>query len=97
MISCVRGQCCELMQAGVCVKCPSGMHLYRHNCLFDLPGCSEYLLGFDCHLCKQEYALKDGNCFHTRITSLMKAFLLSATTPPTLSSICSPPSGLTPC
>jgi hypothetical protein len=44
----------------VCISCPIGMHLYRDNCIFDLPGCLQYEGGFDCSKCRQQYLLSAG-------------------------------------
>ena len=38
----IHNQCCLQFVHGLCEKCPPGMHLYRHNCIFDLPNCIEY-------------------------------------------------------
>lgn len=58
------GQCCLGFSGGVCMSCPSGMHLYRGNCIFDLAGCVTYASGFDCSGCRSNYQLVNGSCVH---------------------------------
>lgn len=58
-------QCCQQWNGNLCTKCPEGMHLYRHNCIFDLPNCIEYNQGFDCQKCKTGYRLLNNNCYHS--------------------------------
>lgn len=31
------------------------MHLYRSNCIFDIPNCKSYSEGFDCASCEKGY------------------------------------------
>jgi hypothetical protein len=64
LIISVQNQCCLQFSGELCLKCPKGMHLYRGNCLFDLPNCLEYAQGFDCQRCKGSYTLSGGRCLH---------------------------------
>lgn len=43
-------QCCLSMDptSQYCSSCPNGMHLFRDNCLIDIPHCLIYSNGFDC-------------------------------------------------
>lgn len=54
-------QCCMRTINNVCVECPIGMHLYRSNCILDLPGCLSHSDGFDCSQCKFGYLLDSNN------------------------------------
>ena len=51
MIQRAAAQCCLQFESLTCVSCPDGLHLYRNNCIYDLPNCLEYQGGFDCALC----------------------------------------------
>lgn len=61
-------QCCIEFNINECIRCPSGMHLYRSNCIYDIEGCTDYLSGFDCLTCRSNYQLTNGKCIHERIS-----------------------------
>lgn len=59
----VNSQCCLEFTNSLCTRCPSGMHLYRNNCIYNLPGCQTYSNGFDCQICSASYRLQpNGTC-----------------------------------
>lgn len=82
-------QCCLSFIGGSCVSCPSGMHLFRGNCLYDLVGCASYVGGFDCGGCRGNYQLVNGSCWHASTTGVSQGFPQEWPIPPILQSICS--------
>lgn len=57
----VLSQCCLQTDdsAQYCLVCPKGTHLYRDNCIFDIPSCLSYSEGFSCEKCAEGYSLVD--------------------------------------
>jgi len=49
--------CCLSFDGEKCVACPTGMHVYEGNCLYDVVGCKEYEGGFVCRSCINGYTL----------------------------------------
>ena len=43
-----QSQCCLQFEGKSCISCPSGLHLFRGNCLIDIENCAQYKDGFDC-------------------------------------------------
>lgn len=66
VISCLIGsiysQCCLKFNGAECVACPDNMHLYRGNCIYNLPFCKSYSNGFDCSECNDGYKLENLAC-----------------------------------
>lgn len=58
-----QSQCCLQIQGRTCISCPTGTHLYRGNCIIDIPNCQTYKDGFDCQSCLSGFALNSaGEC-----------------------------------
>jgi hypothetical protein len=48
-ITAIYSQCDTFDSAQLfCLSCPANTHLYRGNCLINLPYCTQYNNGFDC-------------------------------------------------
>ena len=63
--SLVSTQCCLSFVKGLkkCANCPSDMHLYKGNCIFDVDNCLEHSNGFACSKCSSGYTVTgDGEC-----------------------------------
>lgn len=59
----VHSQCCLQIQGRACLKCPTGTHMYRGNCIIDVDYCATYKDGFDCDTCNAGYQLvATGDC-----------------------------------
>jgi hypothetical protein len=58
-----QNQCCLQIQGRICLSCPNGTHIYRGNCIIDVPNCQIYKDGFDCQTCLTGYNLNtNGDC-----------------------------------
>lgn len=57
-------QCCTKFVTGSkkCAECPTGFHLVKGSCIFDVDNCDTYVDGFDCSKCKTNYTLTSGAC-----------------------------------
>lgn len=57
-------QCCltTVPNSKKCASCPTGMHLFRGNCIIDVENCVTYSDGFDCSACKSGFVPKNGLC-----------------------------------
>lgn len=53
---CASQQCCQQFSANKCISCPDGMHIYRANCIFNLPHCNKHD-GFICTACETGFEL----------------------------------------
>lgn len=63
LVSSALSQCCLQIQGRSCLKCPSGTHMYRANCIIDVDNCVTYKDGFDCQTCAAGYQLTaNGDC-----------------------------------
>lgn len=63
-------QNCLKFEAGRCIECPPGTHLFRSNCLFDVANCFEYVNGFDCAACVPGFSLDSaGLCVEDLLVS----------------------------
>jgi hypothetical protein len=89
LIGLVDGQCCLGFNGGVCISCPSGMHLFRGSCIYDVAGCTQYQSGFDCLTCRTNYQLSNGTCAHQSKLYDKQDFRPISATAPILQSSCS--------
>lgn len=50
LIITISSQCCSTFDSSqrYCLTCPINTHLYRGNCLINVPNCQKYSNGFDC-------------------------------------------------
>lgn len=46
LVGWVRAQCCLKFDGKACIQCPSGLHLFRGNCIIDVDYCLTYKDGF---------------------------------------------------